>query len=152
MKLCSPSMGCAFTCWTRTPSFSCRRQGRGIRSIWFNVLVPDIEETFAKALKLVVPKASPSPLYPSSGCPTLPFLIPSAITGCCTRVHREVSFEKGQALEERLLRTRSSVESRNQERRRSPWLITNISPIMLKLEQRVNTVKKLRGAAGDGSR
>ena len=29
MKLCSPSMGCAFTCWTRTPSFSCRRQGRG---------------------------------------------------------------------------------------------------------------------------
>lgn len=95
--------GVRFHLLDENPEFQLQAPGEeGIRSIWFNVLVPDIEETFAKALKAGCTQGQPITPIPEFGVSHASFFDPFGYHWLLHQVHREVSFEERvKLLEER---------------------------------------------------
>ncbi|HSW67017.1 MAG TPA: VOC family protein [Bacteroidales bacterium] len=68
------------------------------QSIWFNVLVPDIKETFAKAISLGCTEVQPVTELPDFGVSNATFNDPFGYHWMLHQMHREVSFEERKQL------------------------------------------------------
>ncbi len=64
------------------------------KSIWFNVLVPDIEETFQKAIRNGCTEIQPITEIPDFGVSNAIFLDTFGYLWMLHQVHKEVSFEE----------------------------------------------------------
>lgn len=96
--------GVRFHLLDENPEYQLQAPGaEGMRSLSFNVLVPDIEETFAKALKAGCTQVQPVTPIPELGVSSASFFDPFGYHWLLHQVHREVSFEERvQIWEERI--------------------------------------------------
>lgn len=87
--------GVRFHLLDENPEFELVAPGpEGIRSMWFNILVPDIKETFDKALKAGCKEAQPLNEMPEYGVTNAAFVDHFGYYWLLHQVHREVSFEE----------------------------------------------------------
>lgn len=63
-------------------------------TIWFNVVVPDIRETFAKAMDAGCTELQPISEMPEFGATNAIFVDPFGYQWMLHQIHREVSFEE----------------------------------------------------------
>lgn len=68
------------------------------KTIWFNVLVADIKETYAKAIRLGCTEVQPVTEIPDFGVSNATFNDPFGYHWMLHQVHKEVSFEERVAL------------------------------------------------------
>lgn len=61
---------------------------------WFNILVPDIKETFAKAMEAGCTEVSPVTEMPDYGVSNAVFADPFGYHWMLQQIHKEVSFEE----------------------------------------------------------
>ena len=64
------------------------------KSIWFNIMVPDIRETFSKAISVGCTEVQPVTEVPDFGVSNAIFSDPFGYVWMLHQVHREVSFEE----------------------------------------------------------
>ncbi len=86
--------GVRFHLLDENPQFQLTAPGpEGVTSMWFNVLVPDIEETFAKAISAGCTEVQPVTEMPDYGVSNASFSDPFGYHWMLLQVHKEVSFE-----------------------------------------------------------
>lgn len=71
------------------------------KTLWFNVLVQDIEKTYAKALDLGCEEIQPVTPIPDYGVSNTIFMDPFGYIWMLQKIHKEVSFEERQKLWEK---------------------------------------------------
>ncbi|HHT73589.1 MAG TPA: VOC family protein [Firmicutes bacterium] len=87
--------GVRFHLLDENPEFQLMAPGEeGIRSVWFNVLVPDIKETFAKAMDAGCLEVQPITEMPEYGVSHASFFDPFGYHWMVHQVHKVVSFEE----------------------------------------------------------
>lgn len=93
--------GVRFHLLDENPEFQLMAPGEGgIPSVWFNVLVPNIEETFAKAVEAGCRIVQPITEIPEFGVSHASFFDPFGHHWLLHQVHRHVSFEERVKLRE----------------------------------------------------
>jgi PhnB protein len=87
--------GMRFHLLDENPEFELIAPGQGeLRSVWFNIVVPDIRETFAKAIRAGFAEIQPVTEIPDFGVSNAIVADPFGYTWLLHQVHREVSFEE----------------------------------------------------------
>lgn len=87
--------GVRFHLLDANPEFGMVAPGEeGIQSVWFNVLVPDINATFAKAMAAGCREVQPVTELPEYGVSNASFFDPFGFHWLLHQIHREVSFEE----------------------------------------------------------
>jgi len=68
------------------------------KPIWFNIMVPDIEETFSKAIRMGCTQVQPVTEMKEMGVSNAIFVDPFGYLWMLHQVHKEVSFEERKKL------------------------------------------------------
>lgn len=85
--------GVRFHMLDENPKFSLLAPNKP-QSIWFNILVPDIKETYAKALSAGCTEVQPVTEIPDYGVSNAIFSDPFGYLWMLHQIHKEVSFEE----------------------------------------------------------
>jgi len=87
--------GVRFHLLDENPEFQLKAPGEaGVQSMWFNVLVPDIKETFAKALAAGCREVQPITEMKEYGVTNASFMDPFGYHWLLHQMHQVVSFEE----------------------------------------------------------
>ena len=97
--------GVRFHVLDENPQFELKAPGPGeVKSFWFNILVPDIKETYLKAIRSGCTEVQPVTEMPDYGVSNAIFTDRFGYQWMLTQIHKEVNFEE---------RTRLWEEKRN---------------------------------------
>ncbi|MFD1706721.1 VOC family protein [Siminovitchia sediminis] len=87
--------GVRFHMLDENPTFGLKAPGTGEpQTIWFNIMVPDIQETFSKAMNAGCTELQPVTELPDYGVSNAIFNDPFGYQWMLHQVHKEVSFEE----------------------------------------------------------